>query len=72
MTDRVIVEVMPEWARSSHRAAGNWGQYPLNGATRYVAEREDAEAECESDPDEYARIVRDERPGDLEQYGLLP
>lgn len=32
--DLVTVEWMPEHLRSSHEAAGNWGEYPHNGAER--------------------------------------
>lgn len=32
--DLVIVEWMPEHLRASHEAAGNWGEYPYNGAQR--------------------------------------
>ena len=30
----VTVETMPDHLRESHRAAGNWGRYPGNGAIR--------------------------------------
>lgn len=29
-----IVEYMPAWLQSSHKAAGNSGSYPANGAQR--------------------------------------
>lgn len=29
-----LVETMPECHRASHRAANNWGRYPVNGAAR--------------------------------------
>lgn len=32
--DLVTVEWMPEHLRASHEAAGNWGEYPYNGAER--------------------------------------
>lgn len=32
--DTVVVEWMPEHLRASHAAAGNAGQYPMNGARR--------------------------------------
>ena len=35
----VIVEYMPEQHRESHRAAGNMGSYPHNGAIRIRCER---------------------------------
>jgi len=30
----VTVEFMPPYLRASHRAAGDWGSYPANGAWR--------------------------------------
>ncbi len=53
----VSVEEMPDHLRGSHRAAGNWGCYPHNGATRRQVTREEAEAIVEDDPDGYASIV---------------
>jgi hypothetical protein len=39
MTDRyTLIEYMPEHLRSSHRAAGNSGRYPHNGAERVYVE----------------------------------
>lgn len=37
--DLVLVEHMPDCWRASHRAAGNWGSYPHNGAERYLTHR---------------------------------
>lgn len=34
VAETVTVEVMPDHLRGSHRAAGNWGTYPANGAVR--------------------------------------
>lgn len=64
--DLVLVERMPEHLRASHEAAGNWGQYPLNGAKRVltVADPEDFEG------DEYDRIIRDARRSDLDRYPI--
>jgi len=56
--DIVVVEVMPDWCRESHRQARNWGVYPHNGANRFRAPREVAEQLCEDDPDNYNSIVR--------------
>ena len=50
--DYVIMETMPEWLRASHRAAGNWGTYPHNGAQRAIMLRDDAEDVIDHD-DEY-------------------
>jgi hypothetical protein len=55
----VILETMPEHLRASHRAAGNWGSYPHNGAERRTVSRDEAEQEIEADADGYARIVGD-------------
>jgi len=54
-----IVETMPDHLRASHRAAGNWGVYPLNGAERSIRFREEAIEIVENDPDGYANIVED-------------
>jgi hypothetical protein len=70
-SDRVVVEVMPDYLRDSHRAAGNWGNYPLNGAERLVMQRSEAEALCESDADEYNHIVRDASDSDLDDYEVV-
>lgn len=51
----VTVEIMPEQHRGSHRACGNWGVYPHNGATRERMTRVEAEELCEGD--EYNHIV---------------
>lgn len=55
----VIVETMPDHLRSSHRAAGNWGVYPLNGAERTRVEVSAAEEICAEDDGEYNHIVSD-------------
>ncbi len=49
----VVLEVMPNHLRESHREARNWGSYPHNGAQRYAATPEEAE-----------RIVREDAAGD--------
>ena len=51
----VVVETMPEHLRASHRAAGNWGTYPVNGAVRRRVPLEEAE-ELSLD-EEYDHIV---------------
>jgi hypothetical protein len=55
--DLVTIEEMPEHLRGSHRAAGNWGRYPHNGATRRQVSRDEADEIVSGDADEYARIV---------------
>lgn len=54
---RVTVETMPDDLRKSHRAARNWGRYPVNGAERANMSLADALDVVTSDPDGYARIV---------------
>lgn len=59
MTNYVVIETMPDCWRESHRAAGNWGRYPHNGATRVVMTRVEAEDIVADDSDGYDHIVRD-------------
>lgn len=54
---RVLVEYMPEWLVSSHRAAGNWGEYPGNGALREWMDAAAAHELIDADADGYARLV---------------
>jgi hypothetical protein len=53
----VVVETMPDHFRESHRAAGNWGVYPGNGACRTSVTPDEADKIIEADPDGYARVV---------------
>ena len=62
----VLVETMPDQHRDSHRAAGNWGRYPDNGAERSILYRAEAEALC--DGDEYDHIVRPATQRDIDRY----
>lgn len=55
-TSIAIIEVMPDHLRASHQAAGNWGQYPHNGAERMVIDAEDV-GDYVSDDDEYDHVV---------------
>ncbi len=66
--DAVIVETMPGHLRESHRDAGNWGQYPHNGAERQIMARADAQELVSADSDEYNRIVRAAVDADLANY----
>jgi hypothetical protein len=68
-SDLVVLERMPDQHRGSHRAAGNWGRYPGNGAERTVVSREWAEQAVEEDEDGYDHIVRDAREDDVRHYG---
>jgi hypothetical protein len=56
-SETVLVEFMPEQYRESHKAAGNRGVYPANGAQRIRVERSCAERITEADPN-WAEIVR--------------
>lgn len=53
----VLLEEMPAQHRASHRAAGNWGRYPGNGAVRRWCARDEAQLAIAGDPDKYAKIV---------------
>ena len=55
--ETVCVEYVPEWVRDSHRAAGNSGTYPANGAIRVRVQRQCA-AEIQDWAGQWARIVR--------------
>ena len=69
MKDYVVLEIMPEFLCASHREAGNWGNYPHNGAVRVIRERSKAHEEMHDDPDGYAWIVRIATAGDFRKYG---
>jgi hypothetical protein len=60
--DSVVVEIMPDQHRGSHRAARNWGTYPHNGAERYRTDAETAEDLCDEDGDGYNRVVQGADP----------
>ena len=50
-SETVVLEWMPDHLRASHRAAGNRGVYPENGAVRLRVARECAELLLETDAD---------------------
>lgn len=54
--ETVIVEVMPEWLRSSHESARNRGSYPANGADRIRVAKSCADRLVESE-DGWATIL---------------
>lgn len=56
-TEKVTVEFMPDDKKESHRAAGNWGRWPHNGAVREVMYESDALDMVADDADGYARIL---------------
>jgi hypothetical protein len=51
-----LIEYMPECHRESHRAAGNSGRYPHNGAERVYVEGDIASDDLHA---EWAEIVKD-------------
>lgn len=55
-SETVMIEFMPESLRESHRAAGNSGRYPNNGAERITVSRSCAEQIVRSDG-EWASIL---------------
>lgn len=55
-SETVVVEYMPEQHRASHKAAGNCGSYPNNGACRIRVNDECADRMLEIDGD-WCRIV---------------
>lgn len=57
--ETVLVEVMPDYLRASHRAARNWGCWPHNGAMRIRVHEECALMLERSDPDRYDGPVTD-------------
>ena len=59
--NQVVVEIMPDYLRASHRAANNFGTYPNNGAVRYSVDIITAEHLC--DGDEY-NFITNEDPDD--------
>lgn len=59
-----LVETMPASLRESHRAAGNWGDYPHNGAERFLT----ACPEVYCDGDEYNHRVRPALDSDWRDY----
>lgn len=68
--DIVVVERMPAHLRGSHKAAGNWGEYPHNGAERVLMTREDAEDACTGD--DYDYILRSASETDLSLEWVKP
>ena len=74
-SDMVVMEYMPEYLRASHRAAGNAGTYPANGAVRVAVEVECADLLIRSeggedgDGGEWSRIVPDARIEDYADEG---
>jgi hypothetical protein len=57
LSNTVLLQTMPDHLRASHRAAGNWGFYPHNGAVRVRMAPTDALMGVWDDPDGYATIV---------------
>lgn len=68
LSDLVVLEYMPDYIRGSHRAAGNWGSYPHNGAKRCVVDHVTAEELVNDDSDGYNSIVDG---ADIADYPML-
>lgn len=57
--DMVVVQWMPEHLRASHAAAGNNGNFPVNGARRTAVERSCADLMVETDGEWVLVIAED-------------
>jgi hypothetical protein len=67
-----LIERMPAHLCASHRAAGNWGDYPHNGAVRVVVVGGAAlAADCYLAHNGYDHAVRDATAADVGRYGVL-
>lgn len=66
-SELVVVEWMPEHLRASHRAAGNSGSYPHNGAARLAIQYDcyEMQAEYEGEDSEFFRRLDG---ADVEHY----
>lgn len=60
---KYLIETMPDHLRGSHRAAGNWGVYPANGAERRIVDESEL-----PEGDEYDHVVREATAHDVERY----
>lgn len=56
MRATVLVETMPDYLRESHRKAGNWGKWPVNGSERSRLPLDAADALVAAEP-EYDHLV---------------
>ena len=66
-----LIETMPAHLVGSHRAAGNWGDYPANGAVRAVVVGGAAVAADYLTDNGYDHAVRDATAADVARYGTL-
>lgn len=67
-----LIERMPAHLCASHKAAGNWGDYPHNGAVRVVVVGGYAVAEdCYLTPNGYDHVMRSATAADVERYGII-
>jgi hypothetical protein len=57
LSETVRVEYMPEHLRASHRAAGNSGAYPQNGATRKYVHPDCLALLLKSEGDEWVKVL---------------
>lgn len=65
--DLVLVEVMPLYLVNRHKAARNFGVWPVNGAERLIVEGRDLDGVLE--PNGYDHVVRVATRDDVERYG---
>lgn len=56
MKATVLVETMPDYLRESHRKAGHWGKWPVNGSERSRLPMDAADALVAAEP-EYDHLV---------------
>jgi len=67
-----LIETMRAYLCGSHRAAGNWGDYPANGATRAVVVGGAAvAADCYLAHNGYDHVMRAATEADVARYGIL-
>jgi hypothetical protein len=67
-----LIETMPAHLVGSHRAAGNWGDYPANGAVRAVVVCGAAvAADCYLAHNGYDHVMRPATAADVARYGIL-
>jgi hypothetical protein len=69
MAIRTLIETMPAHLCGSHKAAGNWGSYPFNGAERRIVDGDGADELADNGYDEVVRVATE---ADERRYGDPP
>jgi hypothetical protein len=64
-TTRTLIETMPAHLCSSHQAARNWGDYPVNGAQRRIVNGDGTDSLSDNG---YDHVVRTATPKDELTY----